>query len=489
MRAGLLALRLVIAVACGVILASQTGIDAAAQQKPDAAAQQAPAAPNSGCVVEPTQYHGWSAERMANQWVNLIIVPQLGGRLMQVTFGGHDYLFVNPRYYGYYFPPSEGARLHTWFNYGGDKDWPLPEGRQDENHWPGGSDLLDDGNYKLTVASTSNPCTVRLEGPPDERTGLQYTRDISIDAASPRIRFLAVMKNVSGHSIRWAIQSVTQYNTKDPRSGGEPGARADYNHDFWAFAPANPASVFNRKFDVHGGPVDHPSYRVRPGNMFALHWFYRRGEVGLDSPAGWLAVVDGLSRYAMVERFRVDLGAEYPDRSSLIFYINGPEGVLNDKGMPQIAPIGIEDRSYYMEAELNSPLETLGPGESYALDSEWFPTRLAPELVDVTDAGAIARSLTATRTAAGVRLAGSFGVFWPGRLVAHWYDSAGITTGSSDVAKVTPLEPVPLDATVAAPPSSVRVSLHLVDAGGSDRGALGEVAIAEPEGSPEGEVK
>ena len=76
---------------------------------------------SSPCVVEPTRYKGWDAERMSNRWVTLIFVPKLGGRLMQVTFGAHDYLFVNPLYLGKYFPPSQAVAEKKWFNYGGDK--------------------------------------------------------------------------------------------------------------------------------------------------------------------------------------------------------------------------------------------------------------------------------------------------------------------------------------------------------------------------------
>ena len=78
---------------------------------------------------------------MSNRWVQLIVVPQNGGRLMQVIFAGHPYLFVNPKYAGKYFPPDPSH----WFNYGGDKLWLLPEGNDDEQHWAGGSDVLDDG--------------------------------------------------------------------------------------------------------------------------------------------------------------------------------------------------------------------------------------------------------------------------------------------------------------------------------------------------------
>ncbi len=425
------------------------------------------------CVVEPTRFQGWDAERMANRWVALIFVPKLGGRLMQVTFGSHDYLFVNPLYLGQYFPPSQAAAERKWFNYGGDKIWPLPEGTQDEQHWPVGSDVLDDGIYQFRVLSTGKACKVRLQGPPDERTGLEYAREISLDADSPRISFHAEMRNITGHRIRWSVQSVTQYNTADPRAPG------NYNRDFWAFTPANPASVFNRKYDAHSGPIDHPSYSIQENNLFALHWSYLEGEVGVDSTAGWVAVVDGLSNYAMVERFRVLPGAEYPERATVIFYIDGPRLELNQKGMPEIRPTKIEEAPYYMEAELNSPLVTLSPGETYAFDSEWFPARVTPQLKDVTDGGVIGRELAAVSVAGGLRVTGMFGVFYPGHLVARLYDAQGFALKSQELTKVDPQESVSLDTIISAPSEATRISLHLLDEQGLDRGSLGEAKVTK----------
>src|ERR1700693_2653954 len=43
------------------------------------------AAPAASCTVAATDYQGWKAEQISNPWVKLVIVPQLGGRLMEVT--------------------------------------------------------------------------------------------------------------------------------------------------------------------------------------------------------------------------------------------------------------------------------------------------------------------------------------------------------------------------------------------------------------------
>jgi hypothetical protein len=49
--------------------------------------------------------------------------------------------------------------------------------------------------------------------------------------------------------------------------------------------------------------------------MFTVHYTGLGGEVWVDSPGEYLAVVDGRSRYAMVERFRYEKNAEYPGKA------------------------------------------------------------------------------------------------------------------------------------------------------------------------------
>jgi hypothetical protein len=420
------------------------------------------------CQVRAVDFHGWKAHEIANPWVRLTIVPQLGGRLMQVTFGDHDFLFVNDQLKGQTFTPETSLAQRKWFNVGGDKIWPMPEGEDDEQHWASAvGAVLDSGQFTLDVLSRQGAsCAVRLTGPTDPQIGLQYIREITLAADSPEIRFRATMKNTTGYPLRWSEQSVSQYAAADPKNP------TDWNHDFWGIVPANSHSAYLNGYHVRTGPGSNPSYAVRDG-QFTVHWSNIGGEVWVDSPGPWLAVVDGTAGYTMIERFHYERNAEYPEKSTVIFYTTGPERRTQPQPPPNAPP-----PIYYMEAEINSPMIDLAPGESYTMLTEWLPTRMGSDFKTATWAGVIGQPLTADRSAEGLVIAGRFGVFFAGHLIAHFYDREGLAAGTATLPDVNPLEPVALRATVQAPEATTRVSVHLIDASGVDRGPLGEVKVS-----------
>jgi hypothetical protein len=417
------------------------------------------------CRVESIYYRGWKAQQISNRWVQLIVVPQNGGRLMQVTFNGHAYLFVNPKLAGKYMPPSQDI----WFNYGGDKIWLLPEGDDDEQHWRGNSDLLDDGEFSFRTLSDTQGCGIELTGPPDPHTGVQISRTIRLDSDSPHIAFRASMKNISGHPIEWSMQSVSQYDTGDPADSSKS------NREILGFTSANPSSGYLNRYHVRTGPAENPSASVREDGLFSLHYSHAAAEFWIDSTDGWLAVVDGATQYAMVERFQYEQTRPYPGKASVIFWTNGPGVKFDSNG-----EVSISERvsPFYMEAELNSPMCRLRPGESCQLETDWFPSRAGSEFHGVTDAGIVVAPLRAIALDHGkLKLSGSFGVFFPGRLVAHFYNEHGSNSETNIVAEVTPTSLAALDVEIAPQGNPARVSLHLEDESGLDRGALEEVPI------------
>lgn len=438
------------------------------------------------CRVEAVDYKGWEAQQISNGWVQLILVPQNGGRLMQVTFAGHAYLFVNPKLAGKYFPPSASQ----WFNYGGDKLWLLPEGNNDEQHWVGNSDVLDDGPFTFRKLSEGQRCEVELTGPSDPQTGIQFTRTIRLDADSPRIGFHASMKNTTGHTLEWSMQSVSQYDTS--LSGAQASEHAAQmkndlmnkdvmNDDFWTFTPANRNSSYLNRYHVRFGPAENPAVSVRDDGLFTVHYVHMAAELWLDSTEGWLAVVDGKTQYAMVERFQYDVNRPYPGKASVIFWTNGPEVRLNSDGNASLSA-DPDAMPNYLEAELNSPMCRLRPSESCTLETEWFPTRSGTEFHGVTDAGIVIRQLQATGMENGkIKLSGSFGVFYSGRAIAHFYDEHGHNVGITTIVEVDPGKAVSLDTEISPPAKSARLSIHIVDQSGIDRGALQEVQIGSPD--------
>jgi hypothetical protein len=439
------------------------------------AQQKAEPSADSGCQVEAIDYRGWPAQQVSNRWVKLIFTPQNGGRLMQVIFDGHSYLFVNPEYAGKYLPPSN----HEWFNYGGDKLWVLPEGNEDEQHWVGNSDVLDDSPFVFKVLSQGSQCEISLTGPADPQTGLQFTRTVSLGVDSPRIGFHSLITNASGHTIEWSVQSVSQYDTADAKNSRR------HNQDIWGFSSTNPASSYLNKYHVKFGPAENSAAKVRENGLFALHYVPLAAELWLDSTDGWLAVVDGATQYAMIERFRYDQTRPYPGKASVIFWTNGPQLRQNPDGTASFGRPDKESSPFYMEAELNSPMFRLYPGESNSFDTEWFPTRADPSFQGVTDAGAILKPLRAAEEngTGKVNISGTFGVFFFGKLIAHFYDAHGAALGTTPLMDVDPRKLVSLQVTATSPGKAARVSLHLVDLAGSDRGALGEVPVASSLGN------
>ncbi len=272
------------------------------------------------------------------------------------------------------------------------------------------------------------------------------------------------------------MQSVSQYDTADATD------RAHHNKNFWGFTKTGPSSGYLNQYHVKFGPAENAAAQVRPNGLFAVHYMPLAAELWIDSKDGWLAVVDGQSRYAMVERFRYDETKPYPGKASVIFWTNGAELHQHPDGTATFGDSHDGPPEIYMEAELNSPMVRLEPGEEFNFDTSWFPTRADAKFEGVTDAGVVLSPLRATQGASAneVALSGSFGVLFSGKLVAHLYDDHGAAAGTRALDAVDPRNIVTLNAKVSAAGHTGRVSVHLVDNHGIDRGALGEVRVESP---------
>jgi hypothetical protein len=325
------------------------------------------------------------------------------------------------------------------------------------------------------VIEQGEHCTVELAGPADEVTGIRYTRQIEIDGHSPAIHFHAAMQNATSHTLRWSVQSVSQYNLASAKPSG------GFNHDLWAYTAVNHNSGYLGGFHVRAGLADDPSFSVK-NDLFRLHWMYLQNEVWIDSDGGWLAVADGESGFGMIERFQYDPAATYPDRATVIFYKNGPSVEFNAEGNPELSNHGPNETPYYMEAEINSPLMMLKAGASASFDTAWYPLRTGSVVKQVTEAGLVAQHLQARTSKSELKLSGAFSVVVPGKLQMRIYDRGGRERKRIKLDEVSPEKQVEINRSITIEFLVSRVALHLIDASGSDWGMLDTAEVKSIDG-------
>ena len=432
------------------------------------------AEPATDCMLSQAHYQGWQTQRLANGLVELHVVPQLGGRVMQFQCGDREFLWVNPQLAGKLSPPSGLKDDGSWLNYGGDKLWPAPQGWDNDEQWPGPPDAVLDGQ-PYTFESLPGPrdeVAVRLTSGKDPRSGIQFSRVIRVFEDSSRVHFVATMTNVDTKPRRWGIWAHTQLDA----------AKADgssFNPLMQAWCPLHPQSHFPNGFHVIFGAQDNPSFQPDLSRgLMRVQYQYQVGKIGLDSPAGWVATVDGASGAVFVQRFVFEPQAEYPDGSSVEFWLNGI-GTIHAYNKDTVMADSVAENPYVFESEVLSPFARLEPGQSYSWSYDWYAANIGGDfpVVDCTSVGVVAQPLSATVAAGQVSLQGRFGVFVSGTVRAEFCDAAGQSLQSLDLRPaVSPRQPLVLDAVVAAPAAAALVKLVVRDERAK---LLGELARCE----------
>jgi hypothetical protein len=404
----------------------------------------------------------------------LFVAPDIAGRAIQLQLGDQEYFFVNKYLAGQVLPAEQNNSKSGWANYGGDKVWPAPGGR-DQNEWPGPPYYMLDGSKfgAEVVTETPSEVAVRVTSPRDPQTGIQFVRTFHVYAGTTRIKVEQVMRNISQHPIRWGIWHVLQNDGADANDPTKP------NPELYMYVPLNPHSKYREGYYKMVGDVRHPSYEVLRGeNMLRIHYLYQVGKVGTDTDRGWLAVVNGQKSIGYVETFRCFPGQEYPEGSSVESWNNGPVRIPEDPSVPA----DTRKVPFLLEVEVLSPYAELDPGEEYAFTVYWSPTRVVNPIRDAVWAAAISEPLTGNTDGDRIRLKGVFGVFTPGMLEAVFYNRAGEELSHETLQPVDPREVVRLDKPVTPPAGASRLGVLMRDSRGENWGFLGNIPLRGPNG-------
>ena len=275
-------------------------------------------------TIEKTPFQGWPhCYRVSNGSVEFIATTDVGPRIISFGFvGGANLFFVREDFAG----QTGGAE---WKNYGGHRIWHAPEDKV-RTYEP------DNGPIQAQVI----PNGLLLTMPPETRSGIQKSIEITLDPASSEVHVVHRLKNAGPWPIEiapWAISVMA------------PGG----------FAIAPMPTAF------------HPD-RLLPNRALTLwpytnmrddRWLWgtdyvllrqkvvqgeERTKVGINNNLGWAAYY--LKPFLFIKRFAPVEGAHYPDfNSSLEVFSN----------------------NRMLELETLAPLTILQPGAVVAHEERW----------------------------------------------------------------------------------------------------------------------
>lgn len=430
---------------------------------------------NQKPFIEKASYMGWPSTSLGNDLVRLQIVPEIGGRVIQYSFDGKDFFFVDSQLAGKFSPPEGVGPGNSWLNYGGDKLWPAPQGRANEEQWAGPPDpILDGSPYTIeNLPATNDDVAIRLTSGEDKRSGIQFSRIISLSGGSTHVSFQATMKNIDNKPRRWGIWSHTQLD------GGTADGKG-INTDLYAYCPINPRSHFPKGYNVMQGDEKNPSFQAdTTSGLMQVQYLYKGGKIGMDSHAGWIASVDGTNGKVFVQRFSFEEGKEYPDGASVEFWMNGGRRTNATSEENEM----LDDSSYnpyIFESEMISPYAKILPGESYTWKYDWYASTIGGnfKITHCTPAGITAAPFIAVADGGELKIDGRFGVFSPGTLMIKYLDATGKILKEEKISEeVSPLKPIVIDMKMELPLQATSVSLSFYDIAGNDAGAIASAQI------------
>ena len=296
-------------------------------------------------TLQQTVYKGWSAWLIHNGPLELLVVPQVGGRVMGMRWHGHELAFTQPERHGYVEQLSDVQNIHTKKRaigfplWGGDKTWLAPQDR-----WTDGVPFLDldSGAYDLHVEQAdSERVMLRMTSPVCRETGVQITRTLTVIAGTAEWQVKHHLSNASQEEIEWGPWAVSMVL--------KPGK---------VYLPRNPHSVFPNGVKTFTGEGE--SIHVRKSVVSELgtlavirceepHAF----KFGVDGREGWMLGI-----------------VEIPGQGLVGYRTQVPAPAMCSYGHGCTAEVYNSDRYPYLEMEMHGPLVRLKPGESYALE-QW----------------------------------------------------------------------------------------------------------------------
>lgn len=294
-----------------------------------------------GIGWEKIQYHGWNnCYRIQSGGVNLVVVGDVGARVMEYSLNGENILWQNPEYFGL----TLGKYSH-----------------------PGGSqfDLLNEkgdglsgidpelwiGQYQIKIIT---PYHLEAASPIGKKSRIQLVRDIRMDKRTSKVTITQTAINRSDRDITLSIWDRTW--TKAPCFLFLPVIVSTKTPEGWLY-------LSKKDHRWIGLPKEHipaASEQFKTiGDLLTITPEGNTCQIIIDSHSGWFAYV----------RDDVVYVKKYPAGKGEFPWAGYPVSIwLSKKEWKEVGMMA--------EMEPISSLTRLKPGESFSFKQEWYLKRL-----------------------------------------------------------------------------------------------------------------
>ncbi len=289
------------------------------------------------------KHKGWNSWHLQSGQLELVLVPQVGGRIMGMVWRGHDLSFTQPEREGRVEDLSAIQDLHAKKRemgfplWGGDKTWLAPQ-----THWTDGVPFLDldSGHYEFMIEQDGpKVVVVRMTSPICRETGVQISRTVTMPSEASGWTVTHQLLNAGPTEIHWGIWDVNMVL--------KPGQ---------VYLPRGTASRYPegvKTFNEEGESVHVRDTVVGElGNLAVIRCTDPKAfKFGVDANEGWMLAVLEVPELGLVG-YRKQV-AIYKDKT----YSHGC-----------ITEVYNSDRYPYFEMEIHGPVVSLKPGESFELE-------------------------------------------------------------------------------------------------------------------------
>jgi hypothetical protein len=284
-------------------------------------------------MLQPKNIYGWTGFELTSGDLTVGLTPSIGGRIMSLTYLGHELLYVDSNHAGETFnhllwndlaQTKKELGFRVW---GGDKTWIAPQ-----SSWLLGSPPLDLDAAPYSLSEEGDE--VVMTSPICRETGLQVIRRIKLD--KDKLHLTEELHNRSTKAVQKGIWNVTQ--VKRPcwfEIPTQPGAFRSYHHEDQTLPP------FIDDLTPKEGKL---KVDCSLGNLFKIGGMPSKGVLKI-----YLSIGD--SAICWEKKFSYEPTAKYAHKSAV--------EVFNSSSYA------------YAEIEIHAPFKVLQPNEFAMLEQTW----------------------------------------------------------------------------------------------------------------------